>query len=485
MKIFKTHVMSCRYKQKVEWRKNMPQDIMDGYEETEFSVIVWIGLLITGLCGVVSILFYRFTSFPISFFGMLIFVILGILSFWLLVWTYFYRYLADKGWFWLRVPEMKAAFVEKDRGLYRIFVNVSGELRDHFIKLAAYKNYQAGYERMVVLKPGKQIVWLGLPWVYRLKTPWYEHTDDIKNEEKDPVRFLDIKERVINYPGGGAEKPVIPDVDSADPIQIRAQLVVSLRVFDPEKALYNVQFFMEAVQNEIAGRWRNAISGLSYFQVPLPPGKDIKDITDKERIERLEINPHIQKQVHEKFSVFILKVSKLIEKTAESGKKSEEEENFKPTIEFNKREGKLDYKDNFPEFSPAYDILNNWGIQLMHVEVRDLDPLENIRKALDERSEALAKAAARLKQAQGERAYKEEVAQGDKAIEMARREGIAAGIKAIAEIAKSEGGNTALAADTAIRLAGETENLVTEGGLAGLVGQILRVAEAIKSAPGK
>ncbi len=450
-------------------------DSMDGANEMSFAPIAWLGVGLSLILVFFSAFFYLNTDWPVDALGIVVTLAGAYFVFWIFTWSYVYRYLADRGWLWLRVPEMKAAFVEKDRGLYRIFVNVSGELQKHYRQLAAFKNHLAGYERMTVLHPQKQIVWIGLPWVSRLKTPWYEHRKDRDNPEKDPIRFLDLKERVYEYNGGEGE--VIPDVDSADPIQIRARLVVSMRIFDPEKSLYSVEFFKQAVQNEIAARWRKAISDLSYFQIQ-PGTAELVDVN------KLEINPGIQKQVHEKFCTKILKISRM---------ENDEENNYIPSASFNEVTGNLIYSGDFPENSPAYDILHNWGVLILHLEVRDLDPADpDLRKEIEKKSmsraiaaaalkEAEGKAAARIKEGEGERVYKEEVAKGIKAQARAEREGIAEGLKAIAQMVKEEGGNAALASDTAVRVASGTENMITEGGLSGFVGQLVKVADVIKS----
>lgn len=413
----------------------MVNDFIYGKKEMNFWLVVVFGLAFTLLSFVIAgILVNQLRGF-LGFVTAFLCAALGCLSLYYLVWENIYRFLADLGWFWVRIPAMHAVFVEKDRVLYKVLINVSGEFLNEWFDFVERKNREAGYERFVLVTAGNEIVWIGLPWIYRLKTPWYEHSADVTNPSIEPTRFLDLRERTIDLPGG--PDGVVPDVDSADPVQIRVRMIVSLKVSDPERALYNVQFFLEAIQNEIAARWREVISQLSYFHRVGKEGD-------------LEVNPVIQQEASEKLS----------------------ERLGLPYFPSTKEKKK----------TSAQIISEDWGVELLRVEIRDLDPAdEKVREAIQEKSRERARAAARLQEARGEKAYKEMVALGSLAEERARREGVALGLKAIAKIIQQKGGDAALAADTAVRVAEGTENLITEGGLAGIVAQMMRVAETLKS----
>lgn len=486
------------------------------------KITAWVSTPIIGvsLVGIMIALVFSFTgkfalSMGIAFVSASVLIVAGFL-FYYFVWTILVRWLADQDLFFLRVPEMTAAFVERDLQLYRIYVN-AGERRKHFRQLAVHKNKEFKYERMIVLSENQQVVWIGLPWINRLSDPFYEHSDDARKKALEPRQFLDLAMRTIDYfPEGDKDAEgeiigVVPNVDTADPIQVKAQLVVEGWVWDPETAVYGVQNYLEAVQKEIVSRWRRVVSDLSYFMSRRGLKKQIKDQTEigTQTIEQLEINPGIHHEAYARLNEDVLGIGCMMPPKT---KKPEIEDEDDCTRQFHPCSPgfvqKYDTKGNlvsstlvygeddghvFDKHSPARRCLDTFGFQLFGVEIRDLDPFDDdVRKAIQGKSTAMAKAAATIQfelgdrraqqlRGEGNKMRRVEEATGEKEALKLTGEGNALALGSQARTLKKEPDAYAiLAAKTAVEVAAGTELVVTEGGLPGTAGTLAKVMQAVR-----
>jgi len=221
-------------------------------------------------------------------------IILSAAVLWILV-PILIRQLADRGWFFLRVPEMRAAPILCDKRIHTIFISVSDVHRSRFEKLVDKAKKTISGVRLRLLPPGKGLVWIGVPWQYQ-QYEWYEKSDEVENPEVDPQRLLNLSERIFDFE---------PDaVDTAEPIEVAAKLTVYYRVHDPYRVLFGVRYYLEAIQLEIASRWRKVISLLHYFQYIRTAGVSGLDLAGKtpdqiaELMAYLEVDPEIIKKAH-------------------------------------------------------------------------------------------------------------------------------------------------------------------------------------------
>lgn len=257
------------------------------------------------------------------------------------------RECADIGWFWVRVPEMSALVIFKDRSLHKILIAATGSRREEFVKLARKRNTEMGREVFIVIPHGKELHWVGCPWLgYQVYT-WYEKSGDEDRAEVDPRHSLNLTRRTIDLD--------MPKVDSGDPISITAKVVVILEIADPEKFLFNVKYAMEEMEKSIFEAWRNTITTLLYFF---------------KRGDAMEVNPELSLQASAKL---------------------------------NSRLGLADGESSKPTFADT--MANDLGIRIINgVKVIDIDPTDpDIRTAIDKITKAEAAALAEIKQAEGEK----------------------------------------------------------------------------------
>ncbi len=377
------------------------------------------------------------------------------------VWFYFVfsaiiRPLADLGWWFVRPDENSAAMVEKDNACWKIIITTNDpRRRTHFSRLAAWKNSELGYERYILLPAGQGIHFLGFtawPWKVKLREPWYEREADIKNAATEPVRFCSLRERAWNLGSEHDTGGIVPDVGSADPIDIRAKLYVRALVWDPFAAVYGASFTGESVCNETVARWRRALSGLRYFT--RGGGSE----------EELDINPEIQSRAH----VALLRCLAVW---------PEEEDNlFYPRLEERQETDATYYRieDDFPHLSPAWACLHTFGFHLLDVEVTDLQPAdETIRKAIEQKTAAAAQGAAAFAKAKG-----------DAQALIREADGQARAIERRSEALRQEGGMEVWRGDVARDIAGSVGNItVVSGSATGRVADIAATLAAVGGLP--
>lgn len=311
------------------------------------------------------------------------------------------RAMADVGWWFVRVPEMYAAFVESDMACRYIIMNVNDPTRwQHFEDLAEMRNQEGGGPKYILLPSGKGIYFLGLfawPWKYKLKPPWYEQSGDAENPKIEPFRFLELKERSWNLlpeDKGG----VVPIVGTHDPIDVVARLFVRTRVFDPYKAGYGTEFIGESIVSEITSRWRRVVAKLFYFAEAEKEGAKAE--------EYLKINPRIQQRAH---LLFLLELGICQKKRDGKGEIIwEDEEQEIPQVQgiemkIDERTRRIDYgalKDK--KWKAARICLDSFGFEILDVEVRDLNPKQDVWDKLQARTVSAAEGAAEAAKAKGE-----------------------------------------------------------------------------------
>lgn len=276
-----------------------------------------------------------------------VFLVFALAGFLAITFPILKRECADIGWFWVRVPEMSALVIFKDRSLHKILIAATGSRREEFVKLTSKRNSEMGREVFEVVLHGRELFWVGCPWLGYQVYSWYEKSGDEDREEVDPHHSLNLTRRTIDLD--------MPKVDSGDPISITAKVVVILEIADPEKFLFNVKYAMEEMEKSIFEAWRNTITTLLYFF---------------KREDAMEVNPELSLQASAKL---------------------------------NSRLGLADGESPEPTF--ANMMADDLGIRIINgVKVIDIDPTDpGLRAAIDKITKAEAAALAEIKQAEGDK----------------------------------------------------------------------------------
>ncbi|MFA6272226.1 MAG: hypothetical protein WC693_03895 [Patescibacteria group bacterium] len=219
-----------------------------------FELPHWARWLLLALFGVISLILLiagkRGDALQVAISGL---IMAGVIWLWIPILV---RQLADQHLFRIRLPEMSAAFIMRDRKVCRVIIAVSGK----------YRQWAESYKKMVekedkgievvIVDPKHPMVYIGVPWIYTVHS-WYERTVDKINPLKDPKCFLSLAERTHDF----SPQPV----DTGDPIEVSAKLIASLTPNDPLKMIFGVKYFLEAFVAEVEARWRRVAATLHYF----------------------------------------------------------------------------------------------------------------------------------------------------------------------------------------------------------------------------
>ena len=479
------------------------------YEEIKFSFVGFSLGIVAALIGpALAVLTFFLFSKPKNYVMaiiILIFSIFVIARVWRrIIWPIVKRWLAEQAIIFLWVPDMTAAFQFRNKRLFRILINCSlSDRRVHFERLARAKNALYGYDRFVVIDPNIHgdiislgesanlndsigLPWykkIGWPWSDYLMKPWYEHSNDFRNPAAQPVRFLDLRLRQIDWEPlemdseGNIKKDefgnpigVVPAVDTTDPMQVTAHWTVEAQIWDPEKAILGQPFFMEGFQKALVAVWRQTISRQSYFDKEPPKGRSLA-----EAIATGEITPIIQQLIDRVFNVDALGVGTVFESDGD-------DRSWLKVHQCVMETDLEDPTDNFPKNSPAWWCWHNYGLQLLGVAVRDLDPTDPVlAAAIRGKSKAQALAAQEIQAAMGRKRTLELEGEGEGAKRAKIGEGDAKAIRARAEAMKEDGAAQVLARD-AVEAMAKGNTVIVDGGFPGMVAQVKKVIQALEAA---
>ena len=295
--------------------------------------------------------------------GIVSVVVLLVLIF--VAWPVFQRWLADNGWFWVRVPEMHAVVIMQDRNLHKIIIASSDNKKNS--RLQKELGDLIKEDKVGICQTG-QLFWIGVPWKFQLYS-WYEYSADDVNPEVDPQYALDLRERIWDYSADndvdGAEHFNEEwGVDTADPIQVTPKLAVFVEVENPQAALFGVTYFQEGIQREVLTAWKKAVEGLHYFSY------------ERGGADPSGVSKDLQTQAQQKMNTILGLPANGIYEISDSDKSSRN--------------------------SIAKRIYSDFGIWLKKVEVRDIDPTDSaIRGNLNQRLTAQTEAAATMERAKG------------------------------------------------------------------------------------
>lgn len=416
-------------------------------------------------------------------------IIIAALVFWRFVVPVLVRALADKFWFWARPKEKHAIVVMKENKLDCVYVVCSDEERRE--QFEALEKEKPG--KLKVVPEGGEIFYIGVPWVYRVLR-WWGLSEDADNRPEDPQRELYLAERTIDFVPIGKEsarrsdlagaigdesrtviRGVIPPIDTKDPIQVEVIMIVSWEVVDPEKALFAVKYYEEAIEKELISLLREMMGQFEY----VPKGEEGSE-------GEFEISPELQLKSRRTFVLDYVGTSRLARQGEFGYKRDKKKCGLIPRDPFSSNPD-----DYFKEGTPADRIFRNWGIRLKQIRIEDIDPMKELRAAVNAKTIAKANAAAKVKEAEGEATKIRKLAEAEKDKLTKEGEGKAAAREAFLK-AEAEGfaaqkkelgvsGETIVARDTTNALA-KGGVIVTGGGIPGVTASVIETANALKAA---
>ena len=187
-----------------------------------------------------------------------------------------------------------------------------------------------------------------------MKQPWYEHSGDTNQPEKEPMRYLSLKHRIWDL-HRKSKGGIIEPVPTADPVDVEADFRVRAVVWDPYLAVYGAKFNGEAVTSLIASRWRKVVAESCYFA---------KKEEDQTTEDELEINTKIQEVIH----LALNSDFGLLCQEVDNGDK--EKKFLRPSLK--EESGKVIIESDFPKQSPAEQARDHYGFLVLDIEITDI-----------------------------------------------------------------------------------------------------------------
>src|SRR4030042_5004617 len=108
-------------------------------------------------------------------------------------WQIVIRLLANRGIFFVRVPEMTALAITKDRALHVIYVVCSDRVWKELTECLQTdaKNGVHQHKSRLVRLEKKSLKYIGPPWIYRVYE-WYYTKQDEDNVNERPLHSLSL-----------------------------------------------------------------------------------------------------------------------------------------------------------------------------------------------------------------------------------------------------------------------------------------------------
>lgn len=308
-----------------------------------------------------------------------------------ITWEIFKRkILADKGRFWVRVPFMKYLAIEVDRVLKRVLVactdevwrRIHPECTDNKGKVCSDVVYDG---RVKLERVHKGLVWIGVPWKYRVKE-WYETESDELDPTIQPLHSVGLEEQVLRYSRQSEPEKKedeesqkkyerseisVPSLQTADLIELFADLMINTVVYNPIKALYYIRHRKTAIFNMILPVWREVVGSFFFFEYGDALEKDFKAVVGKKIVK-----------LSQKFRV-VLGIS---------------------TEDADEKESFITDPAQLVAGTVAHMIFNEWGTLIRYAAVEDADPADpEIKKTFEKMITAVTGALALKQSAEGER----------------------------------------------------------------------------------
>jgi len=329
-------------------------------------------------------------------------------------WEIFKRkVLADKGRFWVRVPFMKYLAIEADRVLTIVLVACTDEVWMRIHPECNFEEWKKAHPecsqeewekdhpecsgdvakigKIKIIRVHKGLKWIGVPWKYRVRE-WYETESDELDPTIQPLHSVGLEEQVTRYSRQKsaseetAEKQAdvlttekrleisVPSLQTADLIELFADLVVNTVVYDPIKALYYIRHRKTAIFNMILPIWREVVGKFFFFEYGDTLEKDFKTVVGKKIIK-----------LSQKFRV-ALGISE------EEGEGDEAIE--KPILS----------TEQFKPGTVAFILFKEWGTLIRYAAVEDADPANpEVKKTFEKMITAVIDALSAKQRAEGER----------------------------------------------------------------------------------
>ena len=171
------------------------------------------------------------------------------------------RLMANKGIFFVRVPEMTALAIMKDRILHKIFVACSDQVWKEITDCPSDKT---PLTKLIRLRKG--LKYIGPPWIYTVYE-WYFTRKDQDAASVKPLHSLSLSVLNIQYEPESVDKENgTPNLKTGDGVEVAAKLVAYIVIRDPEKALFNIDHIKTFIRGQIMAEWRDVTAEFQFFQ---------------------------------------------------------------------------------------------------------------------------------------------------------------------------------------------------------------------------
>lgn len=199
-----------------------------------------------------------------------------------LAWQIMIRLLANKGIFFVRVPEMTALAIMKDRALQKMFIVCSDRVWQEMTECQAI-----GTPTTKLIRLKKSLKYIGPPWIYNVYE-WYYTRQEQDDVNVKPLHSLSLSVLNIQYEPESIDKENgTPNLKTGDGVEVKAKLVAYVVIRDPEKALFNVDHIKTFIRGQIMAEWREILAQFQFFQYIEAKEGETADIFLRGAMEKL------------------------------------------------------------------------------------------------------------------------------------------------------------------------------------------------------
>lgn len=192
---------------------------------------------------------------------------------WYLAQLVIYLY-ARLGWFWVVVKEGEAVAIMRNKAFHKMKLrytghhfrgNLEGEKEDvdnleiYNIKVSTNKEALSAYSAKAhffsVVFPIKGILWVGIPPFYEVHRYTFKWTDDHLKNRVEEINWILVQKYVYGI--------TLDKIELEGGIPYNIQLLITMQITNPAKALFRVKRWFDASIERISGWARDEFSSLS------------------------------------------------------------------------------------------------------------------------------------------------------------------------------------------------------------------------------
>ncbi|MEK7569214.1 MAG: SPFH domain-containing protein [Patescibacteria group bacterium] len=214
-----------------------------------------------------------------------IIISLLVIGIWYLAQLVIYLY-AKLGWFWVVVKEGESVAIMRNKAFHKMKLRYTGHhfrgdlegkkedidnLEIYNIEVSPNKEALSAYSAKAhffsVVFPIKGILWVGVPPFYEVHRYTFKWTDDHLKERVEDINWILVQKYVYGI--------TLDKIELEGGIPYNIELLVTMQITNPAKALFRVKRWFDASIERISGWARDEFSSLSLDDFYAPTSGEL------------------------------------------------------------------------------------------------------------------------------------------------------------------------------------------------------------------